>query len=296
MSNRSRTNGTSNTNTNQSGWNQRNAWGPALPGLTGSLNMMNQWMRDPGSMKTYQGKRVANLSGQTKQGLHALANNQGYGASGDYYKRVLGGEYLDAGNPYMEAMNTRAMNAVMPGINATFGRSGMTGSTIHQNQLAKGLGDAMAPHMFANYENERNRQMAAAGALPALYSQQANDMLRAGGIRDQHRQNRLNAKMGAFNEQRDRPMHVANAGFGNYLSAGQAFGRNNFSNQGNTYGTTSTTSSPSPFNTIMGGAMMGLGMMNPMMGMMGGPMMSANGPMNMPGSWPATVQAASYGY
>lgn len=264
---------------------QKSVYDPAKAGLHGSLGMMTNWMKDPRSLQIYDKDRVAGLSDYTKQGMAGLVNNAGYGQAGDYYSKVLAGDYLNAGNPHLDGLQQSIQRSVMPGVNATFGRSGMTGATNHQYHLPKALGDAMAPHMFANYENERNRQAMAANALPGLYSQQANDALRAGGIQDQHNQNVINADIYAFNAARDRPMNVANAGFANFLNAGNVFGQNTTS--GTTKGTTTTKGDP--FSTIVGAGMMGLGAMSGMPGMMSG----AGGAGGMQSMFGAPMQAAS---
>lgn len=259
------------------GWSQRGPWEEVLPGLKSGIGTLTDWMGSPSAMQTYGGPRVADLSGKTQRGLSSLFRNDGYGASEDYYKNVLDGDYLNEGNPYVGQVQQAVMDSVMPGINATFARSGMTGSTVHQNQLATGLSNGMAQPLFANYENERNRQMSAAGALPGMMRQRGLDQIMAGSVTDQHRQNILNARMAAFNEARDRPMAVIQSGLPMLLQAGGMFGRNSNESWGqnsgrsNTNGTSQTTSSPSPFSQILGGGMMGLGMMSgiPGLGMSG---------------------------
>lgn len=83
-------------------------------------------------------------------------------------------------NPYLDAQFGAASDAVtrqfqqatMPGINATFGAAGRTGSGAHTNAMGnaqQALGNQlgnMAANLYGGaYESERGRQMAAAGAL-----------------------------------------------------------------------------------------------------------------------------------
>lgn len=239
----------------QSGTSTQTAdpYGPAAGGINAGLGMATSYLNNPASQGVYGGDRVADLSGMTRQGMAGLAGNTGYGTAENYYRDVVGGDYLNAGNPYISQVQQSVNDAVMPGINATFGRSGMTGSTIHQNQLAQGLSNGMAGHLFANYENERNRQAQAAGMLPAMLRQQATDQITAGGIDDQHRQNVLNAAMQQFEEQRTAGIRPVAEAMPYLMQGGQAFGTRTGQS------TTTNTSQSSPFDQILGGAMMGIG-------------------------------------
>lgn len=278
MSNKSKS--TQNTRSTQ----QNTAYQPAQPGIDRGLGMAGSYLSDPNSQGVFGGQRVADLSGNTQQGMAGLAGNQGYGKSAEFYGNTLDGNYLDAGNPYIGQVQRQVQDSVMPGINATFGRSGMTGSTIHQNQLAQGLSNGMAGHLFANYENERNRQMQAAGQLPAMYGQQARDQLTAGGIQDQQNQNMINADMTRFEQQRTAPIRAVSEAMPHLMQGGQAFGTQN-STQNST-----SSSSPSQFSTVMGAGMMGLGALTGMpTGMLGG-MTQGGAPMAAP-SHSAMMQA-----
>lgn len=272
------------------GVSQTTAYLPARQGMNQGLRGLGQWMNSSQAKSTYGGPRVADMSGDTQQGLGQLTNNSGYGTSEAYYNNVLNGDYLNAGNPYMEQVKQSVMDSVMPGINATFARSGMTGATNHAGQLATGLSNGMAGHLFANYENERNRQMSAAGALPNMLRQQANDSLLAGSIRDQHAQNVINADIGAFNERRDRPMAVAQAGLPMLMQAGGMFGRNRNNSTGKSKST--TTSTPSEFSQALGIGMMGLSAIS---GMPMGMGMGMSGAMGAGAPTYAPMSAASAG-
>lgn len=236
---------------------QLTAYGPAKSGIDQGLGMAGAYLNSPGSQEVYGGQRVADLSDPTMQGIEGLTNNAGYGKAADYYSSVLDGDYLNKGNPYLEDVKNSVMANVMPGINATFGRAGMTGSTIHQNQLTSGLSNAIAPYMFQAYEAERGRQQGAASNLPAVLAGQARGQLTAGSILDQHNQDVINADMTRFEQERTAPIRVVGEAMPYLLQGGQAFGTQ--SGTSNTSGTTTTESSQSPFQTAMGAAMMGLG-------------------------------------
>ncbi|MGB1214834.1 MAG: tail fiber domain-containing protein [Pikeienuella sp.] len=63
-----------------------------------------------------------------------------------------------------DELKQSVMESVMPGINATFSNSGMTGSDLHQQNLAKGL----ATGMSGLIDNAENRAIGAAQMLPTL--------------------------------------------------------------------------------------------------------------------------------
>ena len=92
------------------------------------------------------------------------------------------GQYLNA-NPYLDQMfgaatrglNTQYNNQVMPGVNATFGSGGRTGSNAHQTaldmanqQYGNAVGDMAAGIYGGNYQAERDRQLHGASALGNL--------------------------------------------------------------------------------------------------------------------------------
>jgi len=236
----------------------RDPWAPAQPLLNQTLGGMQNWLNGPMASQTYGGPMVAQMSGQTQQGLDALGG-MGNSQSSEYLKSVLGGKYLEEGNPYTQQLQSRAMADVMPSINATFGKSGMTGSTLHQGSLARGVGDAMAPGIFQNYENERNRQMMAAGQLQGMDRQGALDQIMGGQMREGYDQRNMDAdrmqweqqRLGGLRPYQDMfPMLSGIAGMG-----------------GTQYGTTTTKDNQPLWQSLMGGGMMGLGMMGGMGGM-----------------------------
>ena len=121
-----------------------NPYGPSQPLYGKSASIVQDYLSNPNSTAVYDGKRSMDPSQYTKDGLSALANNAGYAQSRALMSDVVGGKYLDAGNPYIQKVQDQVQSSVMPGLNATFARSGMMGSTMHQGTLARGLSDGMA--------------------------------------------------------------------------------------------------------------------------------------------------------
>ena len=96
------------------------------------------------------------------------------GASRDYLSSVVGGDYLDAGNPHMQALMDSIKAQVMPSVNGTFSNAGLANSTLHQGMLEKALTEGFAQPLFANYQNERGMEQQAAAQLPGAAVQASN--------------------------------------------------------------------------------------------------------------------------
>lgn len=263
------------TETSGSSTQNRDPWAPAIPGLTNMLGGITSWMNDPNSKATYGGQTLAGQSDTTRNALGLLADNKGYDASQKYLSGVLSGDHVNASNPYIEGMKQSAIDSAMPGINATFGRSGMTGSTQHQGMLAQGLGAAVAPIAGQAYMNERNMQQQSAMALPAMGRQQAMDKLMSGGLQEQYSQAGLDDARGRWERERMSglqpymqafPMMAGIAGLGGSMQG---------TNQ-----STQQTFTP-PWQTALGLGMAGASIFSGMPpgmfgGMLGGQQQSAN--------------------
>ena len=122
------------------------------------------------------------LQGQspfTQAGMQSLWGSQ-LGMAG--LSDTIQGKFLNS-NPYLDNMfgaaaratNTQYNNQVMPGINATFGSGGRTGSNAHQtaldmaNQNYNNSMSDMAANIYGNnYANERTNQLNAANQYANL--------------------------------------------------------------------------------------------------------------------------------
>ena len=109
------------------------------------------------------GSQVAN------QGLSTLGNmSQGnFGPYADSLVKAANGDYLTAdSNPYIKGVANQGADAAQARINAQFGSAGRSnGSGLYAQLFGQGIADAANSVYFQNYENERNRQQAAAGGL-----------------------------------------------------------------------------------------------------------------------------------
>ncbi len=136
-------------------------------------------------------QNLYNMSGNTgnMEGLDATAKGQ--------LEATARGDYLN-NNPYLDAQFDDASSRIgrkfseitQPGIASQFGSAGRTGSALQgqqlgmaQGELARELGGLQTDIYGKNYQQERDRQLAGAGALgdlsSSVYSDEANRALDA---------------------------------------------------------------------------------------------------------------------
>ena len=184
------------------------------------------------------------MGDQTKAGYDALANNGGFEQSRDYYESVLSGDKMSPDNPHLKNLQNSVLSSVMPSVNSTFSRSGMTGSSAHQGVLTRSITDGMAQPLFNLHENERQRQERAAGVLPQLYGQNAAAQIQAGSAYDQDRQNQINADRQAWEDERLAPIRGTMDVLPSLIGLGNVGGTSS--------GTTTQTQQQSPWQTAAG--------------------------------------------
>lgn len=126
------------------------------------------------AMQNMQGNSPYTMAGVGALGMAGLGAGQlNATAQGGY---LNSNPYLDqAFNAAARGLNTQYNNQVMPGINATFGSGGRTGSNAHQQSIdmantnyGNAVGDMAAQIYGGNYQAERDRQMGASSALGNL--------------------------------------------------------------------------------------------------------------------------------
>ena len=130
--------------------------------------------------------------------------------------RAAVGHDLYGGRGFNQAVDA-AVRQAMPHINSTFGAAGRSGSGLAQTAIAQAATDAFAGH-YANeranqmsaagtlanigastYNNERARQLAAIPQLQALNDKRTQNLLTAGGIREDRQREQLMEPFTRFN-------------------------------------------------------------------------------------------------
>lgn len=254
----------------------RDPYAAAKPGLDQAASMATRWMSDPSNYAAYSGPRVAQMSDMTAAGLGGMFGQQGASNSMGYLNDVIGGKYLDAGNPHLAALTDSIRSQVMPSINSQFSAAGMNGSTLHQGSLARGMTDALAAPLFQQYNAERGLQQQAAGMLPTIDQAAQAARVTAGQAGEGYQQRNLDAAMAAYNEEQQKKLAALQAGTGILGSIGSVGGTTSTSGTtsssggGTTNGTTETSQNPGLAQMLAGGAMMGASLFGgPMAGMFG---------------------------
>ncbi len=159
-----------------------------------------QNLYNSGGPQYYPGRTYTPFSSQTEQALGMAENRaQGSRLEGNltgYLGRSLNGQFLNA-NPYLDAMyGSAAQNmaeqfneAVVPGLNATFGGAGRTGSGAHALAAGRAAGElgnslsSLASNLYGgNYANERQLMQQAAGMVPTASGLDWNNIAQMGNV------------------------------------------------------------------------------------------------------------------
>lgn len=89
-------------------------------------------------------------------------------AARGYNADVLGGKYLDAGNPYLDAMVAQTGNDVSNGVSASLGTRGLTGGSAHSGIVGRELAKNSTALRYGDYSAERDRMGQAVSQIPGL--------------------------------------------------------------------------------------------------------------------------------
>lgn len=247
-------------------------WQPQQDDINNLLDKSTDWFNNQASKNTFfPGNTVAGFNQTQQNALGGIENLAAGGGSGlipmaqQQNAATLRGDFLNAGNPYMQQVAQANAASIAPSIDAHFGAAGRFGSPAHAGALGTALANANAPFQYAQYQNERDAQQKAALAAPGLNEagyQNLNTLLAAGGTRQQQQQAEIGDQVARYDYDRD----LAYNNLAKYHDLiGGSYGQS---------GTTSTTSSSgNPWMTGAGLILGGLNTANQMYssgGMMGG--------------------------
>lgn len=135
---------------------------PALPHINAATDAVSQAYTQ--AQPRLNG--VMDALGETFGGYSAT--NPNLTAANGYVGDVLGGKFLDAGNPYLQGMIDKTNNSVMDRVNALFSRNGQTGSSRQIGELGARLAEAENSLRYQDYGAERDRMGAAVGQAAGL--------------------------------------------------------------------------------------------------------------------------------
>lgn len=120
-------------------------------------------------LEFFPGQTVEPFAPETEQALQlqtqrATGGDPNFQAGQQQLQQTLGGDFLNAGNPWMDMVSNRVGGDVRRQVDSRFAGAGRNmGSPGHVEALARGTAEGMAPYQFAAYEGERARQM---GLIP----------------------------------------------------------------------------------------------------------------------------------
>ena len=214
------------------------------------------------SPQYWPGSTVVPFSNQSNQGLNALETRAGagsptLGAANSYAQNVLGGQYLNGGNPEFGNMVSQIGMATRPSIDATFASAGRYGSGAHSNSYADALMRQAGQLAYQNYGQERGAQQQMAGLAPQLAQADYLDpqmMMQAGGLRERQAGLELGDQMNRWNHEQNLPAQK----LGQYAAA---IGGGNWSNTVN-----SQPAYSNPWATGVGLGLQGLGALGNLFG------------------------------
>jgi hypothetical protein len=181
-------------------------WSQQIPYLTAGFQQAQNLFNKPGPAY-YPGSTVAPIAPETQSAWSAQAARATNGsplnaAAQGYAKDVLGGKYLNAGNPYLGAVDDAMWAKVAPNVNSQFSLAGRYGSGAQSGALGEAYTNAIAPYHYNDYASQLQRMDQTAAGAPALAAEDYRDIAALGDVGTQRQaqgQNQINAAMDRYN-------------------------------------------------------------------------------------------------
>lgn len=159
-------------------------WGPAAQPLEQGIGDLTNMYQSGGlNISPFPGNWVPDMSSTSQQGINAIQSGaQAMQGGLDGAINTVGS--MTAPGAW-DAQRKNVIDQIMPAINGSFAGSGMTGSTLHQQNLAQGLSSGLA----SAEQGFNAQQMQAAGMMPGLLDATLNPgraMMGAGQYQDEY--------------------------------------------------------------------------------------------------------------
>lgn len=138
------------------------------------------------------------------------------------------GDYAKAGNPYTQALTDQISAAVTPGVQSQFIQGGMLSNPDAARATAAGVTSALAPTLFANYQQQQQNQLDATKTIGSNYLSGASLM---GSLADRLSQDTLSGAQlqGSFGDKLSQNYLAGGALQGNLANQ---YGQNYFTGAG----------------------------------------------------------------
>lgn len=227
---------------------------PQVTALTNQLAGGLSGLVNKGS-SVYGSPLYTGLGATTQTGVQNLTNaagNQNYGtnvnAAMNEFGQIAAGNRFGQAAPGYADLRQNTIDDTLSATNNAFNASGRFGGGANVLAANKGVGQAIAGLDYGNYQNDQQRQMAAAAALPGLFSASlapGQAQIAAGSIQDQDSLAQRQAQAQLFDAQNNRSWNdyarASSILAGTAGAAGQT--------------TTNTQPAPSLFQQLLGGGL-----------------------------------------
>lgn len=122
------------------------------------------------NISPYEGQLVADQTTNQQAAFGAASGVAGQGLYSTQAAQQAAQQAMDpnARSAGFDQVRQNTIANIMPGINSTFAGSGMTGSTLHQQNLAQGLAAGLGGVENDAWQQGQNRSLQAAGMIPGL--------------------------------------------------------------------------------------------------------------------------------
>ena len=215
-----------------------------------------QDLYNQGGPQYYSGATLAPISDETNRALALQAQRalRGSPLTAAAQAGALGtaqGDYLSAGNPYLQNMFGSIANTVTPSVTGAFEGAGRYGSGAYAHALSDALSNTAGNLAYQNYSNERGNMLQADALAPTLANQDYGDigqLAAVGDARQQLAQQGINSAVDRYNYDQNLPYNT----LANYMKMVQ----------GN-YGSSSTQTTQNYANPIAGALGLGKSSLDP---------------------------------
>lgn len=236
-------------------------WKPVQPALERLIpqvesNHQNRLDQNFFPGQTYAGfdpSQTEALAGTEGVARSQIGGNSLTADATDYTRRVLGGEYTAAGNPWWQAVASSVGDPVQAALSAQFSKAGRGTSDDAARFVGEGMTRALAPFQYQTAEAERGRQEAAANRAPTL-DQAAYDpyaaLYGAGGAKQAMDQQGIQEAMARYDFETNKGANALGESSQLLMGLGKMGGES----------TTTTKTPMNPLQMIAGGGMTLMGM------------------------------------
>ena len=230
-------------------------WAAQQPFLKSGFQRAESLYKSPGPsyapFSTVQGFSPAQQQAQQMGINRATQGNPIMGASQDYARQAIGGDFLNSGDENGMVFQN-IMQKIMPAVNSQFSAAGRTGSNLHGDTLTRAMTEAYAPIAMDNYQRERGMQQDMAQYAPTYAQDDYMDIAALDSIGSQQQglaQRERDDAVNRYSYNQDLPFNK----LAQYMGMiGGSYGGQTTSSQPYTQ--------PGLFSTLLGGGLAGAGL------------------------------------